>query len=59
MFWVLKGTVSLKRFFWVLTIYVEVEQQENIFFCYTLLTLAAVMYVRNKDSNIQGRSLMW
>ena len=35
MFWVLKRTVSLRRFFWVPTSYVFVEKWENRFFCYT------------------------
>ena len=37
MFWVLKRTVSLRRFFRVPTTYVLVKKKQNIF-CYALLT---------------------
>ena len=36
-FWVLKGTVSLRRFFWVPTTYVLVEKYENNFQIRTLI----------------------
>ena len=48
MFWVLKRTVSLRRFFWVPTTYVLVEKQENKSSLHTLnqsLVLALIFFI--------------